>query len=267
MKLSIIILNYKSKDLVRELLNNIDQLFLPWDYEIIVVDNASYDGIDKIVKNRKRVKFIQSRKNKGFAAGNNFGIKKAQGKYIMICNPDLAIFSDAIQILYQYMEENPIVALAGPRLVNADKSLQYSCTHFPDWHLPFYRRTFLGKTKKGKAWLDNYFMKGLNYAHNFYVPALFGACLVVRSSVLSDVGLFDERYFMYMEDLDWSRRFWEKGYKVAYVGEAEVIHLHKRDSAQNSLLKVLYKKTVRAHIFSFIKYFIKFRNKNLPVVK
>ncbi|MBT4349321.1 glycosyltransferase family 2 protein [bacterium] len=267
MQLSIIILNYKQKNLVRELLANINNLSLPFKYEIIVIDNGTYDGIEGVVKNNSKVKFIQNRTNNGYAAGNNIGIKAATGKYIMICNPDLAIFSDAFQVLYQYMEENLDVAIAGPRLVNADKSLQYSCTRFPDWHLPFYRRTFLGKTKVGRTWLDNYFMTDINHAHNFYVPALFGACLIIRHDALKKVGLFDEQYFMYMEDLDWSRRFWENGYKVAYVGEAEVIHLHKRDSAQSSWLKTLYKKTARAHISSFIKYLKKFKGKSLPETK
>ncbi|MCB9802620.1 glycosyltransferase family 2 protein [Candidatus Nomurabacteria bacterium] len=263
MDLSIIILNYFNKDLIRELLKNISTLNLPYNYEIIVVDNASYDGIAELVKNQDKVRFIQNSVNSGFAAGNNLGIKQAKGKYILICNPDLAFFSPAIEILYQYLEVHPEVALAGPRLINPDKTLQYSATAFPDWRLPFFRRTFLSKTKNGSAWLKKYLLADHDHQKNFYAPALFGACLLVRASSLFKVGLLDERYFMYMEDLDWSRRFWENGFKVAYVGEAEVIHLHKRDSAQ-SLLKIFTKKTARAHIFSFIKYLWKFRGKSQP---
>jgi hypothetical protein len=267
MELSIIILNYKQKDLVRELLANINNLSLPFEYEIIVIDNGTYDGVGGVVKNNSKVTFIQNKTNDGFAAGNNIGIRVASGKYIMICNPDLAIFSDAFQILHQYMETHPEVGLAGPRLINADKSLQYSCTGFPDWRLPFYRRTFLGKTKMGRRWLDDYLMKDVNHAHNFYVPVLFGACLIIRHSVLEQVGLLDERYFMYLEDLDWSRRFWENDFKVAYVGEAEVIHLHKRESAQNSFLKAIFNRSARYHISSFIKYLKKFKGKALPETK
>jgi hypothetical protein len=267
MELSIIILNYKQKDLVRELLVNINNLSLPFEYEIIVVDNATYDGVEDVVKNNSKVKFVQNKINSGFAAGNNLGIKAANGKYIMICNPDLAIFSDAFQILHQYMESHPEVGLAGPRLINADKSLQYSCTRFPDWHLPFYRRTFLGHTKKGKEWLNHYLMKEVNHAHDFFVPALFGACLIARTSALFKVGLLDENYFMYLEDLDWSRRFWENGFKVAYVGSAEVIHLHKRESAQNNIIKSLFNKSGRYHISSFIKYLKKFKNRKIPEIK
>ncbi|MDP2812642.1 MAG: glycosyltransferase family 2 protein [bacterium] len=266
MDLSIIILNYHNKNLAKELLKNLAELNLPLDYEIIVVDNASYDGVEEAVKKFDKVKFIQSKKNGGFAYGNNLGIKEAQGKYIMIMNPDLAILSEAIEQMYKYMELNPDIGLAGPRLVNADKSIQYSCTEFPDWKLPLYRRTALSNSKAGKKWLHKYLMKDLDHFQNIFVPALFGACLIFRKSVLAEVGYLDERYFMYMEDLDWSRRFWEKGYKVAYIGTAEIIHLHRRQSASESLPKTIFSKSARNHIFSFIKYLKKFKGQKLPEI-
>jgi GT2 family glycosyltransferase len=268
MDLSIVILNYYNKNLIKEFLKNLAELNLPYDYEIIVVDNASYDGIGEVLtKNFSAVKFIQSSKNGGFAAGNNLGIKQATGKYILICNPDLAILSDAVQCLYNYMEANPKVGLAGPRLINADKSIQPSCTSFPDWHLPLYRRTFLANSQRGKKWLADYLLADLDHYQNHLVPALFGACLMVRRSALEPVGLMDERYFMYMEDLDWSRRFWEQGYQVAYAGEAEVIHLHRRESATDHPWETLFSKTARYHIVSFLKYLKKFKGKSLPEVK
>ena len=264
MDLSIIILNYKTKNLIKELLKNFAELNLQYKYEIIVVDNNSHDKIEETVKKFDNIKFVQSNKNKGFAGGNNIGIKEATGKYIMICNPDLAILSNGIQVMYDYMESHPEVGLAGPRLINADKSIQYSCTSFPDWHLPLYRRTSLGNSAKGQAWLDKYLMKDSNHQQNFYTPALFGACMIVRKSALEKVGLLDERYFMYMEDLDWSRRFWENNYKVAYIGQAEIVHLHRRESAESNIFKSLFAKSARYHIFSFIKYLKKFKGKELP---
>lgn len=268
MDLSIVILNYRGKNLVKELLKNLAELNLPCQYETIVVDNASEDGVGEMIKeNFPQVKFIANSRNSGFAGGNNLGIIEAQGRYIMIMNPDLAILSDAIVKLYQYMEKNPQVGLAGPRLINADHSIQYSCTDWPDWKLPFYRRTSLGNTKAGQKWLDKYTMKDLNHYQNSYVPSLFGACLIFRREALKKVGLLDERYFMYFEDLDWSRRFWENGYKVSYIGEAEIIHLHRRQSAAESLLKSFFSKTARFHITSFIKYLLKFRGKKLPEIR
>lgn len=266
MDLSIVILNYHNRRLIKELLINLLELSLPYHYEIIVVDNGSYDGIREVVEKFPAVKFIQSQKNGGFAYGNNLGIKGSQGKYILICNPDLAILSDGFIRLYDYMETHPEVGLAGPRLINADKSVQYSCTRFPDWRLPLYRRTGLGQTKSGQAWLAHYLMTDIDHQQNIYVPALFGACLIVRKSALEKVGLLDERYFMYMEDLDWSRRFWSAGYKVAYVGEAEIIHLHRRESVAENLWQTLFKKSARHHIISFVKYLWKYRGQELPKV-
>ncbi|PWB38266.1 MAG: hypothetical protein C3F02_04655 [Parcubacteria group bacterium] len=267
MDLSIVILNYFNRRLVKELLVNLLELGLPYHNEIIVVDNGSYDGIAELVPKFPGVKFIQSNKNGGFAYGNNLGVKASQGKYILICNPDLAILSDGLNKLYEYMEAHPEVGLAGPRLINADKSVQYSCTRFPDWHLPLYRRTGVGQSRAGQAWLNNYLMTDIDHSVNAYVPALFGACLIVRRSTLEKVGLLDERYFMYMEDLDWSRRFWAAGYMVAYVGEAEIIHLHRRESASDNLWKTLFKKTARNHILSFLKYLWKYRKQPLPKIE
>ncbi len=267
MVLSIIILNYKTRNLTKELLKNLLSLNLPFEHEIIVVDNASADGLDAIVKEKfDKVKFIQSKINGGFAYGNNLGIRQASGKYIMICNPDLAILTDAFQRMVSYMENHPIVGLAGPRLINADQSIQYSCTDFPDWHLPIYRRTLFSESESGKIWLDKYLLKNLDHRKNFFVPALFGACLIARKSAIDQVGLLDERFFMYMEDLDWSRRFWEKGFKVAYVGEAEVIHLHRRQSAADNLPKSFFSRSARHHIISFIKYLVKYKGQPLPKV-
>lgn len=267
MVLSIVILNYKTKNLSKELLKNLFDLKLPFEHEIIVVDNASFDGLDAVIKDKfPSVKFIQSQKNGGFAYGNNLGIQAATGKYVMICNPDLAILTNAFETMVDYMEKNEAVALAGPRLINADKSIQYSCTDFPDWHLPIYRRTMFSETKSGKIWLDKYLLKNLDHSQNFFVPALFGACLIIRRSAIAKVGLLDERFFMYMEDLDWSRRFWENGFKVAYIGEAEVIHLHRRQSAADNLPKSIMSRSARNHITSFIKYLLKYRGKDLPKI-
>jgi len=267
MELSIIILNYFHRDLIRELLKDIFSFNFSFSYEIIVIDNGTFDGIKELVANYPSIRFMQLPKNIGYAAGNNPAMKQAKGKYILIVNPDVVLLPGAVEKLHEYMENHLEVGLSGPCVMNADRSLQQSATGFPDWHLPFYRRTFLANTKSGKAWLKNYLLEDHNHDKDFYTPALFGACLMIRTSALFKVGLLDERYFMYMEDLDWSRRFWENGFKVAYVPQAKVIHLHKRDSANNNLWQILRKKTARAHISSFLKYLWKFKGKKLPQVK
>jgi N-acetylglucosaminyl-diphospho-decaprenol L-rhamnosyltransferase len=209
--LSIIILNYKTVKLIKYCVLNLKKLKLPLNYEIIVVDNHGQDGCAEMIrKNFSDVKYLAAAKNKGFAAGNNLGIKKAQGSYLLILNPDIAVFNDAIEKMYDFLIKNPEVGIIGPKLLNPDQSLQFSCGRFPDWHLPFFRRTFLGKTKSGKEWLNNYLMMEWDHKENKEVDWLFGACLMIRKEALEKVGLLDEGFFMYLEDADWCRRFWGK---------------------------------------------------------
>jgi GT2 family glycosyltransferase len=145
--------------------------------------------------------------------------------------------------------------------------LQYSCGNFPDWHLPFYRRTFLGKTTLGKKWLKNYLMMDWDHNQNKEVDWLFGACLLIRHQALTKVGLLDERFFLYLEDTDWCRRFWENNYQVVYFAQAKVIHYHRRSSAENTGLTGLFSRAGRIHLSSFIKYFLKYLGKPRPVKK
>ena len=262
MDLSIIILNYQMLGLVKNCLKAIKDLHLPFRYEIIVVDNHSQDGSFEFLKeNYFDIKLIQAPRNLGFAGGNNLGIKAAQGKYILILNPDILLFSPAIIKMYQFMESRLGAGIVGPKLLNPDGSLQYSCSRWPDWHLPFYRRTFLSQTKRGQNWTSYYLMKDWDHQSNRKVDWLYGACLLVRQSAIKIIGLLYERYFMYMEDLDWCRRFWQKNWEVWYLAEAEVIHYHQRESALGSGIRGIFKKSGRIHFISWLKYYFKWHKK------
>ncbi|MFA6422761.1 MAG: glycosyltransferase, partial [Candidatus Buchananbacteria bacterium] len=121
MDLSIIILNYKTKGLLKQCLRGIGLFSLPLKYEIIVVDNASADGTERMMKEEfSNYQFIQSQKNKGFSAGYNLGIKEARGKFLLLLNPDIAVLADSILKMYHFMESNSQVGLAGPKLLNPD---------------------------------------------------------------------------------------------------------------------------------------------------
>lgn len=265
MDLSIIILNYKTLGLIKNCLKAIKDLSLPYNYEIIVVDNNSNDGSVEFLKEHYfDIKLIESKENLGFSKGNNLGIKESQGKYILILNPDILILSKAVEKMFQFMEDHAQAGLIGPKLLNPDGSLQYSCSRWPDWRLPFYRRTFLTKTGKGKKWVDDYLMKDWNHRSNKKVDWLYGACLMVRRKAKEEVGLLDERYFMYMEDLDWCRRFWQKDWAVWYLAEAEVIHYHQRESAIGTGFLGVFKKSGRVHLQSWLKYYLKWFNQSYP---
>lgn len=266
MEISIIIVNYKTRGLLKYCLKNILELNLPFGYEIIIVDNDSRDGSVEMVKSlylsNPRIKLIESAKNIGYSAGNNLAIRKSQGKYLLIFNSDIKPLIGAIEKLYNFMETHPEVGLAGPKLINADGSLQYSCFHFPDFTIPIYRRTPLGKLFFAKKKVDEYLMKDWDHNETRPVDWLLGGALIVRKKALEKVGLFDERFYLYFTDVDWARRFWLNNYEVYYIADSKMIHLHRRESADYDWFRSLFNKITRIHIKEWFKYFLKYGLKN-----
>jgi GT2 family glycosyltransferase len=146
MDLSIVIVNYKTKDKIKSCLESIKQSdLIDINYEIIVVDNNSGDNLIDLKTQIIDFKLIQSKVNVGMGGGNNLGINEAQGPFVLILNPDIILKPQAIKILYNYIKNNPEVYIVGPKLLNIDLSLQYSCSHFPGFFTPVLRRTFLGR--------------------------------------------------------------------------------------------------------------------------
>lgn len=263
MNISIIIVNYKTRGLLKYCLKNILELNLPFDFEIIVVDNNSRDGSVEMVKllygHKSQIKLIESKENLGYSAGNNLGAKEAQGKYLLIFNSDIKPLASSIEKLYHFMEDHPEVGLAGPKLINADGSLQFSCFRFPKFLMPAYRRTPLGRLHFIRKKIDWYIMKDWDHNKTKLVDWLLGSALIVRGSSLEKVGLFDERFYLYFSDVDWARRFWLNNYQVYYVSESQMIHLHRRESADMDWFKSLFNRTTRIHIKEWLKYFWKYK--------
>ncbi|MDX9892950.1 MAG: glycosyltransferase family 2 protein [Patescibacteria group bacterium] len=285
MKLSIIILNYKQQGLVKQCLKGIVTAQPQLDYEIIVVDNNSEDDTLAMVvslfepKDETKsqlalpivdklkippIKAIQSGINGGFAAGNNLGIAQAAGEYIMILNPDIAILPESLERMVEFMDAHKDVGMIGPRLINPDGTVQYSCRRFPNFITPLLRRTFFGKLPTGKKSVEWYLMKDFDHLSNRQVDWLFGACLLVRKTLINSIGKFDERFFMYFEDLDLCRRIWQVGSKVVYFSEVELVHYHQRLSAERSGVLGIFTKGGRVHLISGVKYFLKYFGIKLP---
>lgn len=256
MDISIVILNYKSKGLTLNCLKSIKESdFSGLKREIIVVDNNSHDYLGDILSwQYPDVIFIANEKNLGMGAGNNVGIKKAQGKYVVIMNPDTLVFPDTFKKLYNYLEADKEVGLAGPRQFNPDKTIQDSCFRWHSLLTPFYRRTFLGKFRFAQRDLERFLMKDFDHQSEREVDWLLGSFLFCRREMLRQVGLFDERFFLYFEDTDLCRSAWEKGWKVIYYPEAEIIHNHNRESASLPWYKALVNPAARFHIASWLKY-------------
>jgi GT2 family glycosyltransferase len=266
MDVSIIILNYKSRGLLKQCLRGLLTLSVDFQYEIIVVDNNSGDGTDEMMRREfPAVLFFQAGENRGFAAGNNLGIKHAQGRYFLIMNPDISILNNTLEKMFSFMERHDRVGIAAPKLLNPDGSTQTSCRRFPSPSIIFLRRTPFGKLPSAEKRLRHYLMLDVEHDNNMYVDWVLGACMLVRRAAMERVGMMDERFFLYFEDVDWCRRFWELDFPIAYLGaEAELIHFHQRLSAVNPGLKGVFSYATRVHLASGVKYFAKYFQSSPP---
>ncbi len=279
-----ILLNYKDRGLLKQCLKGIIAAQPQLEYEVIVVDNNSADGSlalaaemlrreEKItppwisVKQLAKPPFrtIQSEKNLGFGGGHNLGIKAAAGRYILIVNPDIALVPGALEKMHSFMEANPDVGMIGPKLIYPDGTIQYSCRRFPTSLIPLYRRTVFGKLRFAEKATGHYLMQDSDHQQAIPVDWLFGACLMIRKSALDKVGLFDERFFMYFEDLDLCRRFWQNGFKVVYLPTVVLVHYHQRLSAEKGGILGIFSSGGRMHVLSGIKYFVKYLGQKPPI--
>ncbi len=254
MDVSIIIVNYKSKNKLKDCLESIVQSDLSdLTYEIIVVENASGENLTDLSSSIIDLKLIVSPVNLGMGGGNNLGIKKASGDFVLILNPDTRLRSAALKTLFDYIKDREDVYIVGPKLLNSDLTLQYSCANFPRPWTPIFRRTFLGRFFKRH--LDWFLMKDFSHDIIQEVDWMMGSCLLIRRGGFSG---FDERFFMYFEDIDVCRRAKESGKKVIYNPLAEVIHCHARASAKGPWYLSIFKdKLFREHLRSWWNYFKK----------
>lgn len=254
MDVSIVIVNYKSKEKLRACLESIAGSDLPnISHEVIVIENNSGDDLRDFQKEILDFKLIESDKNLGMGGGNNLGIRITQGEFVLILNPDTILKKDSIKILLDYIKNNSDVYIVGPKLLNVDLSLQFSCSYFPRPWTPIFRRTFLGRFFKKH--LDWFLMKDFSHDIIKEVDWLMGSCLMIRREGFEG---FDERFFMYFEDIDVCRRAWKADKKVVYNSRAEVIHHHARESAKYPWYFSIFKdKLTQEHIKSWFKYFKK----------
>jgi len=268
MDLSFIILNYKTKGLLKNCLQSLLRSNLAGlKYEVIVVDNNSGDGVKEMLEgNFTNIIFIQARYNLGMGAGNNLGIKQASGKYAVVLNADIFVLPETFKRLYDFMEQHPACAVTGPALINPDGSLQHTRCRFPSFLIPVYRRTPLQKLKNIRRNLDLYLTKDQDYNVAGKADWLYGACLFIRREALEKAGYFDERYFLGFEDTDLCRRFWQSGWEVWYNPDSILIHYPHRFSGDSNWLTGIFNKNIRIHINSWLKYFFKWGSSRQPEV-
>lgn len=204
------------------------------DAEIIVVDNASSDDSAEMVRREfPHARLIANTENFGFSKGSNQGIAASHGRYVLLLNPDSLVQPGALSSLVSFGNEHPEYAIFGMKVLNPDGSLQYSCRRFPTLAAGFFRNTILGKFFPHNTYLMDYLMASWDHSDVREVDWVSGCALTVRRAVIEDIGVLDERFFMYCEDVDFAYRAREKGYKVAYCPGAVVVHARAKSSDKN----------------------------------
>lgn len=230
MKLSIIIVNYNTRDLLRDCLNSIirsnplkDQLSS--NYEVIVVDNASTDAsVAMLKKEFPQVKLFQNKQNLGFAKANNQGIKIAKGKYLLLLNSDTKIVAGALEKMIDFMGENPQVGVLGPKLLNKDGSLQPSAGYFPSLPVIFRQALFLHKIFPFNHLKQFKVTRPAFYAKTHPVDWVAGACFLVKNDVFAKIGYLDEKFFMYVEEVEFCYRCQKAGWQIYLLPQAKITH-------------------------------------------
>ncbi|MCP4425627.1 MAG: glycosyltransferase family 2 protein [Chloroflexi bacterium] len=230
--LSIIIVSWNVRELLRACLHSIDAGRGGLDLELIVVDGASGDGSPAMVREAfPWVKLIACDENVGFPKGNNIGLAEVNGRYILLLNPDAEIRGDALPIMLDYLERHPDVGVVGPQLLNADGSIQSSRRRFPTLATAFFESTWL-ESIAPKRILRHYYTLDLPDDETADIDWGMGACLMTRREVVEQIGGLDEAYFMYSEELDWQRRIKDAGWRIVYLPTAQVLHHVGKSSEQ-----------------------------------
>jgi O-antigen biosynthesis protein len=234
-QISIIIVNYKVPEHLIETLRSIRQAELYDHTEIIIVDNASGDGSQKIITEEfPNVTWIQLKHNIGFGKACNVGVHSARSSYVLLLNPDTVIAHNTLLVAYNFMESRPDVGLMGPKILNPDGTLQASCKRgFPTPSAAIYHFTGLSRLFPHSKRFGRYNLSFINADQSSEVDAVSGSFMFIRRSLYLQIDGFDERFFLYGEDLDLCHRIRETGHKIWYHPETQIIHRKGKSSAKN----------------------------------
>ncbi len=224
--LSVIIVNWNTKELLCQCLHSLSQTLKKIDTEVFVVDNGSADGSAGAVREKfPEVKLIENPVNMGFASANNQALSVSKGRYLLLLNPDTQVKDGAIEKMLSFMEANPDVGIAGAQLMNVDGSKQNSIANFPSLATELLNKNLL-------RWLfpQRFPGKERDYLDPIEVDSVIGACMMVRRKAMEQVGPLDEDYFLFMEETDWCFRMKKANWKIFHVPRAEVIHFQGKSA-------------------------------------
>jgi GT2 family glycosyltransferase len=254
MDVSVVIVTWNSQDFIRQCLDSILATSGQSGTEVIVVDNGSSDQTAKMVRELyPQVDLIENETNRGYAQANNQGIEQAQGRYVLLLNPDTQLLDNSLSSMYELMEGNPQIGALGPRLLNRDRSTQASCREFPDFSILIWEFTGLSRLFPRSKIFGKWRMGYFDFDQPREVDQPMGSCLVFRKETLEQVGSFDENFSMFFNDVDLCYRIKNAGWKIYFHPDARVIH-HKGASTRKVKRKMIW----LSHL-AFCKFFEKHR--------
>ncbi len=264
MKISIVIVSYNVKDYICQCIRSIYKSNLnKSQYEIIVIDNDSHDGtLDAIKQNFDQVILHQNNINEGFSKAVNKGIDLSKGEYVCILNPDVIIQETTLSNLLNFYSSNSELGAIGPKILNSDGTIQHSCKRsFPTPLNSLFRLIGLDRIFPKSKFFGQYNLTYLDIEKEHAVDVISGACMMIPRKVFQKIGNFDERFFMFGEDIDICHRIKAAGYKIYYAPISEIIH-YKGESVKNApfdMINVFYS----AMDLYFKKYSQKYKYWNL----
>lgn len=256
--ISVVMLNYNTIDLTKKAISTLLASKLgSYSMEVIVCDNGSVDGsLEMILKQFPKIILIDNKTNLGFAAGNNPGIRRAKGRYILLLNTDVEVPADTIRVMIEFMDKSgPLVGASTCKLLLPDGSMDPACHRgFPT---PWAAITYVSKLEKlfPKTRLFGEYhqlYKDLSTIHE--VDCISGAFFLIRRAVVDSVGFMDEDYFMYGEDIDWAYRMRSHGWKIMYNPSVTILHKKKQSGRSNVLRKRRVVSEIYFHKYNWLFY-------------
>ncbi|MCA0454114.1 MAG: glycosyltransferase family 2 protein [Chloroflexi bacterium] len=252
--LSIIIVNWNGKDLLAKCLRCVESTVKRVSYETVVVDNASTDGSqDMVRRDFPNVKLIANKDNVGFATANNQAMKVVEGRYVLLLNSDAFVHENTLDTMVTFMDEHPQAGMSSCKLLYEDGSLQRSCATFPTLATEFYIALGLDKLFPKSKVFGKYLMTDWDYDTTRQVDVIMGAFMMVRRELISKIGMMDEAFFMYSEEVDWCYRFKQAGSTVYFYPDVTCVHLWGGSSKAVKVESLL--RLYRARVQFFRKHY------------
>jgi hypothetical protein len=247
MELSIIIVNYRTYTLTKQTIESIINSKHDFSYKIFLVDNASNDGsIEKLERDfsieidNDLIEIIQSAENLGFAYANNLALNEIDSEYVLLLNSDTVVLDDCLEQCINYIKSDEEIGALGCRVCLPNGDLDKACRRsFPDVTVSFYRLSGLSRLFPNSKRFNKYNMDYLDDDGIYSIDCIVGAFMLLKNSVIHEIGFLDENFFMYGEDIDWCYRIKEAGFKIIYYGKSKIIH-YKGSSSKKQKSKLIY---------------------------